>query len=234
MSVLLTIPTISFPSKTGALRMPTLWKRRAQYFSARPGETITKGFVMISKTLTAFGSLPGSTISLTMSFRVTIPQASSLVLRLTTRLETFLFRIIAMALVTVSFPSMNTTFLLMTSPTSLNLTFLRLLLAILPPLFLRTGILPVSRIRVPTIIVHEGCRRRITRIRLRQAQSATCAGRARVISSTESSRFAQHSCGGAARPAQAGIADLVPPGWPGGLHPPAQGAVDLEPGEGQA
>src|SRR3990172_7327919 len=173
MSVLLTIPTISFPSKTGALRMPTLWKSRAQYFSARPGETITKGLVMISKTLTSFGSFPGSTTSLTMSFRVTIPQAYSLVLRLTTRLETFLFRIIAMALVTVSFPSMNTTCLLMTSPTSLNLTFLRLLLVISPPL----GISPVRRVRAPTIIVHEGCRRRIARIRLLQAESATCAGR---------------------------------------------------------
>src|SRR3990170_4172429 len=137
MSVLLTIPTISFPSKTGALRMPTLWKSRAQYFSARPVETMTKGFVMISKILTSFGSLPGSTTSLTMSFRVTIPQASSGVLRLTTRLETFLFRIVAMAVVTVSFPSMNTTSLLMTSPTFLNLTFFRLLLDILPPLFLR-------------------------------------------------------------------------------------------------
>ena len=66
--------------------MPALLKSLAQYFSARPRETMTTGLVMISWTLTVFGSFPGSTTLLTMSFRVTIPQASSCVLRLTTRL----------------------------------------------------------------------------------------------------------------------------------------------------
>src|SRR3990172_10686192 len=65
-----------------------------------------------------------------MSFRVTIPQASSWVLRLTNRLETLFFRIIAIALVAVSLPSINATSLCMTSPTLLNLAFFRLSLVI--------------------------------------------------------------------------------------------------------
>ena len=87
MSVLLKIPTISLPSKTGALLIPVELNRLAQYFSARPGDTVTRGLDMISKTLTSRGSFPGSTTLQTTSFRVTIPQASSISRRLTNRLD---------------------------------------------------------------------------------------------------------------------------------------------------
>src|SRR3989304_7387557 len=130
MSVLLITPTMSLPSNTGALRLPELCKSLAQYFSARPGETMITGLAMISWTLTLFGSFPGSTTLLTMSFRVTIPQASSWCLRFTNRLETLFFRIIAIALVAVSLPSIIATSLCMTSPTLLNLAFFRLSLVI--------------------------------------------------------------------------------------------------------
>ena len=52
MSVLLRMPTISLPSNTGALRMPAIAMRRAQYFSANPGEIMISGLVMTSYTFT--------------------------------------------------------------------------------------------------------------------------------------------------------------------------------------
>src|SRR3989338_4660504 len=105
MSVMLRMPTICLLSKTGTRVTPDFFISLIQYLIARPGGTVTKGLLMISKTLTLerfflFG--PASTTLVTISVLVRMPYASSLFLRSTTKLETFSFCIFCKASATVS------------------------------------------------------------------------------------------------------------------------------------
>src|SRR5215468_6242607 len=125
MSVMLSIPTICLPSKTGTRDTPDFFITLVQYLMARPGDTVTNGLLMIWKTLVwerffLFG--PASITLVTTSALVMMPYASFLFLRSTIKLETFCSFILRKASATVALLEIVSTPLRMISAAVVSLT----------------------------------------------------------------------------------------------------------------